>query len=163
MTQQTPEGFLLGGGGRSAKFERVGDSITGTVATPPTLRQQTDIQTGKPVSWDNGDPKMVLVVQLQTSQRDDADDDGLRNLYLAGGFKRATLQKAVADAVRSSRSTGLDVGGTLTVQFTGEEPSDTKGFHPAKLYAAKYAPPSASFLSGPQDSAPADPWASKPF
>ena len=141
MTNQDPNAFLLGGGGRSATFKNIGDVVEGTIAAPPTLRQQTDIDSGKPKTWDNGDPVMQLVVQLQTNEREDPDDDGLRNLYVSGGFKRASLQKAVADAVRNAKAKSLEVGGTLAVRFTGEEPSATKGFNPAKLYAAKYEPP----------------------
>lgn len=141
-----PNSFLLGGGGKTAKFENPGDTIKGTIAAPPELRQQTDIGTGAPATWDNGDPKMQLVVQLQTDLRDDAEDDGIRNLYVSGGFKRASLQKAVADAVRTAKAKGLEVGGTLAVRFTGEEPPSKKGFSPAKLYAAQYQPPTSTFL-----------------
>ena len=148
-----PTSFLLGGGGKSAKFENVGDTVTGTIAAPPELRQQTDIKTGAPKFWDNGDPQMQLVVKLQTAEREDVEDDGIRNLYVSGGFKRASLQKAVADAVRSAGAKGLEVGGTLAVKFTGEEPPQTKGFNPAKLYAAKYTPPTDSFLEEPKQPA----------
>lgn len=161
-----PNSFLLGGGGKSAKFENVGDTITGTICAPPELRQQTDIATGKPKTWDNGDPVMQLVVQLQTNEREDVEDDGIRNLYVAGGFKRMSLQKAVADAVRAAKAKGLEVGGTLTVKFTGEEPPATKGFSPAKLYAAKYQPPVAGFLDEPKQpagvGAASDPFADEP-
>jgi hypothetical protein len=159
--------FLLGGGGKSAKFENVGDAIKGVICAQPELRQQTDIKTGAPKCWDNGDPMMQLVVKLQTEQRDPADpeDDGIRALYISGGFKRASLQKAVAEAVRAAKAKNLDVGGTLAVRFTGEEPSSTKGFSPAKLYAAQYQPPAAKaaedFLGGgaPQK----DAWEDAPF
>lgn len=150
-----PNAFLLGGGGKSAKFETVGDTITGTIVAPPELRQQTDLASGKPKTWDNGDPVMQLVIKLQTNEREDTEDDGVRNLYVSGGFKRASLQKAVADAVRTAKANGLAVGGTLSVKFTGEEPPATKGFSPAKLYAAKYTPPTDAFLNEPAEPAKA--------
>lgn len=163
-----PNAFLLGGGGKSAKFEAVGDTVTGVICAPPELRQQTDIKTGVPKTWDNGDPVMQLVVKLQTDQRDDAEDDGVRNVYVSGGFKRASLQKAVADALRTAKAKGLEVGGTLAVRYTGEEPSSVKGFNPAKLYAAKYTPPADAWLeepktSAPAQAAPADDFADAPF
>jgi hypothetical protein len=147
VSNQDPNSFLLGGGGKSAKFENVGDVVEGTIAAPPELRQQTDIATGAPKTWDNGDPVQQLVVQLQTDAREDVDDDGIRNLYVAGGFKRASLQKAIADAVKTAKAPGLAVGGHLAVKFTGEEPPQKKGFSPAKLYAAKYTPPTDAFLA----------------
>lgn len=146
MTTTAPDAnaFLLGGGGKSAKFENVGDTIKGVICAQPEMRQQTDIKTGLPTTWDDGQPKMQLVVKLQTELREDADDDGVRNLYIAGGFKRMSLQKAVAEAVKAAKAKGLEVGGTLAVKFTGEEPASTRGFNPAKLYMAKYEPPTAA-------------------
>lgn len=145
-----PNDFLLGAGGKSANFENVGDSITGTIATEPEVRQQTDIQSGRPLTWDNGDPKYQLVVALQTSERLDSDDDGIRNVYIKGSKKAGSqsLHDAVAQAVRASGADGLAKGGTLTVTFVGEEPSQTRGFNPRKLYEAKYVPPAPGAASG---------------
>jgi hypothetical protein len=141
----------MGGGGRSAKFETPGDSITGTVTAEPEIRQQTDIKTGAPKFWDNGDPQMQLVVRLQTALREDADDDGIRAIYVKGGFKAPTMQKAVADAVRAAGAKGLGVGGTLTVTYTGNGPASGVGMSPPKYYTAQYAAPvvGAAFLQEP--------------
>lgn len=163
-----PNDFLLGGGGKSAKFENIGDQVTGVICSKPELRQQTDIKDGKPQVWDNGDPKMQLVVQLQTEQRLDDEDDGIRNLYVSGGFKRMSLQRAIAEAIRAAGAKGLEVGGRLSVAFTGEEPSATRGYNPAKLYAAKYEPPAAGFFDTPGGGpaaapAKADDWRDAPF
>ena len=35
--------------------------------------------------------------------------DGVRALYVSGGFKRASTQKAIADAVRAAKAKGLPV------------------------------------------------------
>jgi hypothetical protein len=137
------DNFLLGSSSRSAKFTTPGDIVKGVICAPPELRQKTDIKDGTPLTWQDGSPQMQLVVKLQTDDRDpsDPEDDGIRALYVSGGFKRASLQKAVADALRTAKAKGLEVGGTLAVKFTGEEPASTKGFNPAKLYAAQYQPP----------------------
>lgn len=155
MTMTDPNSFLLGSGGRSAKFERVGDTIKGVICAQPEIRQQTDIKTGAPKTWDDGQPMNQLVIKLQTDLREDEDDDGIRALYVSGGFKRASTQKAIADAVRAAKAKGLEVGGTLAVRFTGEEPSSTKGFNPAKLYAAQYQPPAKGADDFFTDPAPA--------
>lgn len=140
-----PDDFLLGGGGKSAfsKDDPIGTTITGTIAFPPSVQQQTDIQSGDPLTWNNGDPKEQLVVTLQTDQRDDEDDDGQRKLYVKGSKKAGTksLHDAVASAVKAAGAKGLAVGGTLTVQLVGTEPSATRGFSDRKLYAAKYVAP----------------------
>jgi hypothetical protein len=153
MTQQTAETFLLGGGGKSAKFENVGDSVTGTIASPPEVKQQTKMGTGDPLTWDNGDPKMQLVVALQTTLREDGDDDGIRNLYVKGSKKpeSQSLHAAVAGAVAAAGAKGLDIGGTLTVTYIGNGVSTTVGFNPPKKYQATYkAPDAAEFLGTAQ-------------
>lgn len=144
-----PNDFLLGSGGKSAAFDIVGDSVTGTITSDPEVRQQTDIQNGTPLTWDNGDPKHQLIVALQTAERADNDDDGIRNLYVKGSKKAGTrsLHDAVATAVRAAGVDGLAKGGTLTVTFVGEEPSQTRGFNPRKLYEAKYVPPAPGAAS----------------
>lgn len=141
--------FLLGGGGASAKFETIGDSITGII-TGQEVRQQTDIATGDPLVWANGDPRMQLIVTLQTTLRDDDDDDGLRNLYVKGSKKAGSksLHDAVASAVRQAGAKGLEDGATLTVTYVGDEPSQTRGFNPRKLYTATYKAPDKAATSG---------------
>jgi hypothetical protein len=67
MTSITPDDFLMAAGGApSAKFETPGTSVTGKI-TDLQVRQQTDVRTREPLNWPNGDPKMQLVVTLQTS------------------------------------------------------------------------------------------------
>ena len=142
--------FLLGGGGgKSAKFDQVGDTISGTIESTD-VKQQTDIATGAPLTWDNGDPRLVLAVRLQTDQKEDADDDGARSLYVKGSKKPGSrsLHDAVASAVRQAGAKGLEEGGTLTVKYVGEEPSATRGFNPRKLYEATYVAPDKSAASG---------------
>lgn len=158
--QQTAEQFLLGGGGKSAKFETVGATVTGKIAASPQVRQQTDISSGAALTWDNGDPKMQLVVQLQTTERIDDEDDGMRNLYVKGSKDPASksMHAAVAAAVQNAGAKGLEVGGTLTVKYVGDGVSKTRGFNPPKQYEATYQAPDASeFLGGgtTQQAAPA--------
>ncbi len=152
MTQQSAEQFLLGGGGASARFETVGASVTGTIASPPEVRQQTKMGTGEPLTWDNGDPKMQLVVALATQLRDNDDDDGIRNLYVKGSRKpeSGSMHAAVAAAVSAAGAKGLDVGGRLTVTYTGDGTASTPGFNPPKHYTATYTAPDASEFLGTQ-------------
>lgn len=150
MSNTTAEQFLLGAGGKSAKFDAVGVQVSGTIAQPPQVRQQTHMETGAPLTWDNGDPRMQLVVQLQTTERADADDDGIRNLYVKGSKDPSSksLHAAVAGAVAGSGAKGLEVGGTLSVTYVGDGVSKTRGFNPPKQYEATYVPPNASDFLG---------------
>jgi hypothetical protein len=146
--------FLLGGGGASAKFEEIGDSVTGTILSTQ-VQQQTDINTLDPLFWPNGDARMQLVVRLQTTDHldsDDPDDDGVRNVYVKGSKTPGTqsMHDAVATAVRKSGGKGLEEGGTLTVKFVGSQPppADKKGLSPRKLYEAVYVQPDRAAQSG---------------
>lgn len=147
--QPSADAFLLGGGGQSATFDGVGDSVTGTVESTE-VRQQTDFQSGQPKTWDDGSPVMQLVVSLQTTLRDDADDDGIRKVYVKGSKKPGSqsLHDAVATAVRQAGAKGLEEGGTLTVTYTGDEPPKTRGMSPRKLYSATYEAPDKAAATG---------------
>lgn len=141
--QQDPDSFLMGGGVPSASFHKLGDSCTGVVSEKPVLRQQTDMATNQPKTWDNGDPMMQLVVTLQTDQRDPQieDDDGRRRIYV-----KFNLKNAVADAVRKAKAKSLEVGGKLTVTYIKDGEATQRGFNPPKFYSATYSPPASAFL-----------------
>lgn len=149
MSTNEIDGFLLGGGGKSASFDNIGDTITGTIVSAE-VRDQTDIATGKVLTWDDGSVRKQLVVTLQTSLREDGDDDGQRNVYVKGSKKAGSrsLHDAVASAVRASGARSLEVGGTLTVTHDGVEPSQTRGFSDRKLYSASYAAPDKAAQAG---------------
>lgn len=131
--------ILMGGGVPSAKFDGIGVSVTGVIEDI-VASQQTDFTTGEPKFWPNGDKMMQVVVTLATDQRDPSitEDDGLRKIYVKG----KSLTGAVRDAVRKAGAKGLDVGGRLTVTYTGDGPQEKRGINPPKLYAADYTPPS---------------------
>lgn len=138
--------FLNGGGGKAFPFDNLGDTVKGTIVSM-AKRQQNDMTTGKPKYWDNGDPVMMVVITLETDMREDDEDDGMRNVYLRGGKfdiaegKGTSSATAVRDAVKRSKApNGIEVGGTLSLQWSGNAPK--KGGHnPAKLYSAAYKPP----------------------
>ncbi|GII84577.1 hypothetical protein Ssi03_25670 [Sphaerisporangium siamense] len=165
MTTQyvDPNAFLMGGGIPSAKFETIGTTVSGPITEQPKVDQQTDIDTGKPLFWDDGRPRQQLVVTVQTDLRDPAieDDDGLRRFYIK--FK---MQDAVREAVRKARSKGLEIGGVLSITYVADDEAKTRGKNPAKLYSAVYTPPSAAqandFLNGGQP-APAAPQAPQQY
>jgi hypothetical protein len=134
VTEIDPNQWLMGSGGRSAKFEKVGDKVSGFI-TKMEVRQQTDLE-GNPRVWDNGDPRMQLVVTLFTEESDDGDDDGVRKLYVKG-----QMTKAVQEAVRKSGRRGLEDDGRLVVKYERDEPPAKKGYSPTKVYVARYEPP----------------------
>lgn len=140
--------LLMGGGVKSAKFpdQQYGTTVAGPIVRSPEVRQQTNFDDGKPLFFDDGSPRMQIVVQVQTDQRDpaDPDDDGIRAFYI-----KTKMQAAVRDAVKRSGAKGIDVGGVLAITYTGDEPPPPgKRGKPSKVYSATYTPPSAAVANG---------------
>lgn len=125
--------FLMGGA-PSAKFQSIGDKVSGVISDEPAIQQQTDFDTGEPLTWQDGSPRNQLVVTLATDLRDDADDDGTRRVYL-----KSNSQKAVTTALKQVGAPGLRVGGHLTLTYSANGPKG-RGM-PPKLYTAVYVPP----------------------
>lgn len=140
--------FLMGTGGKSFPFDSIGDSVTGVIVDLKK-RQQTDLESGEPQFWANGDPKMMLMVTLQTQLSETDEDEGLRNVYLRGGNfapikgKGTSSLVAVKEAVRKSGAAdGIQTGGTLTLEYSGEAKASNRAYNPPKLYTAVYEQPS---------------------
>lgn len=128
--------LLMGGGVKSAAFTTPGTMVGGPILREPRVTQQTDFDTGKPKFYDDGNPMMQIVVQVQTDLRDDTEDDGVRAFYIKG-----QMRQAVADAVRAAKAKGLEVGGDLRVKYDHDEPNSRGRGNDKKVYAAKYAAP----------------------
>lgn len=160
--------FLLGGAsraGRSLSFKQTGTSHTGTISSAPEIQQQRDPETGDPKSWPDGNPMWQIVVPLQTTYRsaDIEDDDGVRFLYVDGSKKPESRSKhvAVANAVRAAGAKGLEIGGQLTITYTGDgpkSPGTSAVSSPPKQYQATYVAPANASLMG-QAEQPAAPQA----
>jgi hypothetical protein len=151
---QDPNKFLMGGGGApAAKFPTIGTSATGRITEEPTVQHQTDFDTGKPLYWEDGNPRMQLVVTLATEQRDPAnpDDDGKRRVYIKGQLKTATVE-----ALRKTGAQGLEVGGALTVTYVADGDAKGRG-KPPKQYAVTYTPAAQAELAAPTAPTPAVP------
>lgn len=120
--------------------------------------QATDYQTGKPETWDNGDPKMQYRVTLQTDLRDPSNptDAGVRDVYLDGSRKQrdnGTKSRlcAVLDAVRAvTGGTSLAVGGYLELVWVSG-----MGFSgDPRNYEARYMAPQIELGGQAQQAAP---------
>jgi hypothetical protein len=138
----TPEQFLSGGGAPAAKFETPGTRIGGRIVNDPEVRQQTDFQTREPLTWPSGDPKMQLIVDVQTGLRDPDidDDDGVRRLYIKG----KNLTNAVRDALRVVGAKNIERDGDLYVTYTKDGVPAARGISAPKEYTAEYTKPAAT-------------------
>ena len=128
--------FLMGAGGKSATFKKHGDECWGTIVHHE-MRQQTDFDSGAVLTWDDGNPRMQLAVTLQTDEREDEDDDGLRRVYIKG-----QMQKVISSAILKAGEIGIKDGGQLFVRYVSDDDPRRQGMSGAKQYVAKYEPPS---------------------
>lgn len=128
---------LLAAGGTAAKFPEIGTVHKGTVVSA-TTKQQTKFGTGELEWWDDAktQPRMEVVITLQTQDydADNASDDGKRVLYASGN-----MLKAIRTALAGSQ---LEAGGTLAVQYTADGTPSKPGYNPPKVYTAQYKAPS---------------------
>ncbi|KAB1647492.1 hypothetical protein F8O06_02830 [Pseudoclavibacter sp. CFCC 14310] len=111
------------GSGKSPfdKYSAPGTTVTGTI-TAVDYRQQTEYGTNQPAVFPSGDPKMQFVIQLQTTEHDDPDDDGIRALYInAWGSKKQALAAAIQASGAHKASEILVPGTVMTATFVGEK------------------------------------------
>ncbi len=136
----TPEtkdgGDFFNSGSPSCRFKRVGDMHTGIVVSFEE-KQQRDLTTGNPKSWPDGNPAMMLVITLQTEERDDEieDDDGRRCLYVN---KPGGMFVAIKTAIGKFK---FSPGSKLAVKYVKDGVPKQRGFNAPKEYVAKYWPP----------------------
>jgi hypothetical protein len=156
----TANDLLMAGGVPAARFPTPGTTVSGRIIREPEAREQTDFTTGAVLRWDNGDPRMQIVVQLQTDERDpqDRSDDGTRALYIKG-----QMLNAVRGAVRQSDAAGLSIDGQLSITYTGDAKPSRQGLNGAKQYTARYITPTTNTAADvlakgePTETTP-DPW-----
>lgn len=148
QTNYDANDVLMGGGGAPAwKFEEPGTTHTGTISAPPQAKQEREYDRDNPGGGDlkffpSGDPIMGVVVEVQTEERADFEDDGKRTFYIEGRY----LKEAVRNAVRAAGARGLEVGGQVTVTFTHrEDPMDKRS---RKYWNVVYTPAGNAALMG---------------
>ena len=157
MTLNQLDQILQGNGVKSAftKDSPIGATITGTI-TDVAVRQVTDYMTGKPRTWDDGNPQMQIVITLATNERDASvqDDDGQRGGYITtwGPWTEA-LGVALKAAGGEKASDVLAPGAIFAATFTGTRPSSQGS--PTKLYEYVIKPASVNALD--QAASPAAP------
>lgn len=152
-TQPSANDVLMGSGGAAtAKFDRPGTTVGGRIVGDPRVYQEREYDPRNPGNGalkfypKSGDPIMSVSVDVQTGARDDAEDNGIRRIYVEG--KR--LKDAVRDAVRQAGAKGLEPGGELHVTYTGLGEA-VNGMNAPKLYTARYVPASSAALSTDQE------------
>lgn len=136
MTNIDANELLMSGGIASIgwKDNPVGHTVIGTIVDQPKAEQMKKFDSDELDFWPSGDPKMQIVVTIQTDLRDpaDANDDGKRRLHIP-----PRMQAPVREAVKRANAPGLAIGGRIAVRRTGGTGDKGSPFE----FAAEYAPP----------------------
>lgn len=129
----------------SWKFATPGDTHTGTITEVSDARQATEYGSNELAYWDKERtrPKMQVAVTLDTAERDpqDANDTGKRTLWVVEDGRSGSILSAIRQAVHQAGAGTIDIGGQLTVAFSGFDPNSKNPANPRKIYAASYVPP----------------------
>lgn len=129
----------------SWKFTTPGDTHTGTITEVSDARQASEFGSNEPAFWDREKtrPKMQVAVTLDTAERDpqDANDTGKRTLWVVEDGRSGSILSAIRQAVHQAGAGTIDIGGQLTVTFSGFDPNSKNPANPRKVYAASYVPP----------------------
>lgn len=130
---------------RSWKFTNPGDTHTGTITEVSDARQATEYGSNELAYWDKERtrPKMQVAVTLGTAERDpqDANDAGKRTLWVVEDGRSGSILSAIRQAVHQAGAGTIDIGGQLTVAFSGFDPNSKNPANPRKIYSASYVPP----------------------
>lgn len=149
MTQPSANDVLFGSGVKSIDTSTIGVEAGGVIVGAPEAYQVREYDPTKPGGgaprfYPSGDPIMAVRVDVQTSQRESATDDGRRRIYI----ESQRMMGAVRDAVRASGANALEVGARLYVTKTGKE--RTESGVEANTWSARYVSKAQSVLDGPQ-------------
>lgn len=128
---------LMGAGGKSATFKAHGDQVWGTVVSAEN-RQQTSFESNELLFWDDGKPRMQIVITLQTEEQEDENDDGLRRVYIK---VPSQLLRAMRQAITKAGANGLQEGGKFLVRYMSDAEPKKRGMSGEKQYFCKYEPP----------------------
>lgn len=142
--------LIMGRGGRSAAFGKIGDFVAGEIVRSDEM-QQRDIKTGEPLTWDDGQPKKSVVIAIQTDEHDDDEDDGIRNVYVK---VPSQMLSALRIALRSARAKGIENGGVIRITYISDRPSEKRGMSAQKIYEVGYEPPTRATILPSDGDAP---------
>jgi len=139
--------LFAGGGAPVAKFPTIGTTHLGTI-THLEARQQRDFDKGEPLTWDDGSPRMELVITI---------DNAGESMRL---FVKGAMLSALRDEVRRAGQKKPEVGGKLAVKYSHDGESKNPKLNPPKMYQVAYEPPTAAAVeslmaTGPKAAAPA--------
>ena len=121
----------------SLSFKRVkeGHTYKTTISSLPVVRQQRDFESGKLLTWDDGNKKEVVVLKVINKE------DGAE--YSVWAKKPSSLFRALQEAQKNSGQR-FALGDDLDITWASSEPNaKNPKLNDAKIYAAVHTPKDA--------------------
>lgn len=111
-------------GGKTLKPEVVGETLGGIIACAES-RQMTDFTTGEPLTWDDGKPRMQVVITVDLDTKDEDGNPEKGCIYIkTWGEQRAALKEALKASGLDSMNKALAPGNYMSITFIGEKPNE---------------------------------------
>lgn len=123
--------LFAGGGAPVAKFPTIGTTHVGTI-THLEARQQRDFDKGEPLTWDDGSPRMELVITI-----DNAGES--HRLFMKGA-----MLSALRDEIRRLGLKKPEIGGKIAVKYSHDGENKNPKLNPPKMYQVAYEAPTAA-------------------
>lgn len=126
---------------KGAKFENPGDTVSGIIENVSAAQVNVydsvnQKPTNQPDYWNDGSPKLQVLVTVDTGMRDPTveDDDGRRTIYIKGwgGQRRAWIEAIRRAGIR--KASEIKPGDRFTAKFVGYDPQSKNPNNPAKMY-----------------------------
>ena len=135
-------------GGRWIKLQTVADGWVAGELIHAESRQMTF--EGQPVFKRNRptEARREWVITLKVKERENAEDDGVRNIAL-----KERAQSAVSKAVQKAGVTGLEPGAKLAIRVSKDRESERE----QPEFEARYEPPAKTFPVDLADTGPGEP------
>lgn len=130
------------------QFPKIGTEYKDCEILGFTSEEQTDMDSGETKKWDDGKPKMQVVIKLKVPGIEDKgkydrstetwneveDDDGVRYLFCAGG-----LFTAARNGLREAKLKLPPIGGKLSVKHESTRKPTKVGYNGAKVYKITFS------------------------
>lgn len=129
-------------GAPTLKFPTIGTTHIGTI-THLEARQQRDFDKNEPLTWDDGSPRMELVITIDTV-------DGEGRVFVKG-----SMLSALRDEVRRVGVKKPEVGGKLAIKYSHDGENKNPKLNPPKMYQVAYEPPTVAAVENLLASPPA--------
>lgn len=127
---------LLGRAIPSCSWPKVGTCYEGVIVDIATGEQRDP--DGATRRFKSGDVRRQVILTIQTTLSDNADDDGRRRLFVKG-----FMVKPFREAIAKAKAPGPRPGGRVKVTYTGDGEKTNPSLSAPKQFSVTYKAPAA--------------------